>query len=162
MHLLIVRIPLAIGPEQHLESGVTEWLERALRLEGALVQRTDQTSLEFRSPALGQSLLPASAGSLRAVASGIIEVVPTNRGLEVVASALPRTWPLVLPLIGVGLVSGIVWNPEFRLVGAIAGLSLAGAAWALGYLHLRKALHRITAQIQLSYQEHPALPQPPA
>jgi len=162
MHLLTVRIPLALAPEQYLERSVTDWIERALRLEGVLVQRTEQASLEFQSPTLGHGMLPASAGSLRAVTSGIIEVARTDRGLEVVAHAVPRTWPLVLPLLGVGLITGMLWNPDFRVLGAIGGLSLAGIAWALGYVHLHKALHRITADIQLSYQEHPTLPRPPA
>jgi len=136
---------------------VTDWLERAVRLEGAEVKRGGERSLDFR-PSVGAlvSFRPSWEPTLALVSRGEIEVDSTDAGPRITVYLQPRSWLALIPLIQISLVFGVAGaNGVLRWGAGLGGLLLVGLIFGWAWVNAQDIFGRIAEEIRLSHAKIP-------
>jgi|SRR6267143_6884469 len=135
---------------------VTDWLERAVRLEGAEVNRDGEWALDFRTALPSLHGLRSWDPTLALVARGEIEVDSTPVGPRITVYLQPRSWLAVIPLIQVAVVSG--WTDATTLLrwgAGLGGFLLVGLVLGWAWLNAQAIFGRIAEEIRASYAKVP-------
>jgi hypothetical protein len=140
-------------PHQPQPGDVVDWLERALRLEGAEVNRDGERALTFR-PTFWPLLAFRnwkSESTLALIARGEIEVDSTPDGPRFTAYLQPRSWLAVIPLVQVALLFGWADATNVLRWGAgLGGFVLAGLVVGWAWVNAQDIFGRIAEEIRIS------------